>query len=192
MSELIKLHLGCYHRKIHGYINIDIRPECSPDLVEDCFLLSSFKNNSVDVIYTCHMLEHCKRDEVLPILIRWNEILKPGGILRISVPDFEALCEYYIQTRDLEAITNLMFGSQKHAYDFHYIGFNEKYLTSLLKGLDFVNIHRYDWRETEHFYIDDYSQCYLPSIEYKSRRLTDEIKGKLVSLNIEAVKALSI
>lgn len=190
--KLVKLHLGCYHRKIHGYVNVDIRPECNPDLVEDCFSLPSFKENSVDILYTAHMLEHCKREECLQILARWNEILKPGGILRISVPDFEALCLYYIQTRDLKSITNLMFGSQKHPYDFHYIGFDEKYLTSLLKELDFWNIRRYDWRETEHFYVDDYSQCYLPSMEYKSRRITDEIKGTLVSLNIEAQKSLPL
>lgn len=190
MPKPIKLHLGCYHRKIHGFINIDARKEANPDIVDDARLLKKFKKNSIDLIYACHLCEHFSRQESFVVFNRWFELLKPGGILRISVPDLRALFEYYIKTNDLKAIENLLYGSQKHKYDFHYTGWDEKSLKETLESVGFTNIYRYDWRETEHFYVDDYSQCYLPSMEYKSRRITDEIKGTLVSLNIEATKAL--
>jgi hypothetical protein len=41
-------------------------------------------------------------------------------------------------------------------------------------------IERYDWRETEHVDIDDYSQAYIPHM--------DKENGALVSLNVEALK----
>jgi len=44
----------------------------------------------------------------------------------------------------------------------------------------FKEVVRYDWRKTEHFYVDDYSQAYLPHM--------DKTNGKLMSLNVEAIK----
>ena len=47
----MKLNLGCYDRKIHGFINVDIRSEVNPDLVDDAFSLTKIENDSVDLIY---------------------------------------------------------------------------------------------------------------------------------------------
>ncbi len=49
-----------------------------------------------------------------------------------------------------------------------------------LKEVGFKDIRRYDWRETEHSDIDDFSQCYLPHM--------DKENGMLMHLNIEAIK----
>lgn len=185
---MTKLHLGCNNRKIHSYINIDIRPEVGPDIVDDCFVLSKFKENSIDIIYSSHMIEHCKRQDYKKVLKRWYDLLKSSGILRLSAPDFEALCNYYLKTNDIKSIENLMYGDQKHDYGYHYIGLDFKTLSNDLKEIGFTDIHRYDWRTTEHFYIDDYSQCYLPRISYSTRRPEGNIEGTLVSLNIEATK----
>jgi predicted SAM-dependent methyltransferase len=184
----MKLHLGCYQKKIHGYINVDIRDDVNPDVVDDVFELKNFSANSIDIIYVCHVLEHASLEESIKGVKRWFELLKDGGILRIAVPDLEAVFEHYIFHKDLNILNSFIYGSQKHEYDFHKCGWDEKTLTVLLKNIGFKSISRYDWRQTEHFYIDDYSQCYLPEISYKSRRLSDNIKGKLMSLNIEATK----
>lgn len=188
----LKLHLGCREKKIHGYINVDIRAEVNPDVVDDALTLSKFKDNSVSVIYACHMLEHVPRKDYFKTLKRWYKVLKPGGILRVSVPDLEALSQYLVYNfgnADVVIQTqNLIFGAQQHAYDVHYQGFTEDSLGNDLFAVGFNNIHRYDWRMTEHFYIDDYSQCYLPQISYKTRRPDGIIDGTLVSLNIEATK----
>jgi len=47
-------------------------------------------------------------------------------------------------------------------------------------SIGFKDIKRYDWRKTEHFYVDDYSQTYYPHM--------DKEDGKLMSLNVEAIK----
>lgn len=186
LSKPVKLHLGCYHKKIHGFTNVDIREDVNPDLVDDVFKLNKIDNNSVELIYASHVLEHAQYP--LQVLERWYEVLKPGGTLRIAVPDMQAVCEHYIYHKDITVLKSFIWGSQKHPYDFHYVGFDEKLMRQLLEQIGFKDIHRYDWRKTEHFFIDDYSQCYLPEISYKSRRPGDTINGKLMSLNIEATK----
>ena len=75
----MKLHLGCGLKKIEGYVNIDIRPDVNPDIIDDIYKLNKIPNNSVDVIYACHVLEHFGRHEYLNVLKRWFEILKEGG-----------------------------------------------------------------------------------------------------------------
>jgi predicted SAM-dependent methyltransferase len=72
----VKLHLGCFQKKIHGYINVDIRSDVKPDVIDDVFTLKKFKNNSVDVIYCCHVLEHASDKEAEQALKRWFELLK--------------------------------------------------------------------------------------------------------------------
>jgi len=44
----------------------------------------------------------------------------------------------------------------------------------------FRHIRRYDWRATDHAWLDDFSQAYLPHL--------DKERGTLVSLNVEAIK----
>jgi len=55
-----------------------------------------FDSNSVDVVYHSHMLEHLDRDVAKKFLLEVKRVLKPGGIHRIVVPDFEKACRAYI------------------------------------------------------------------------------------------------
>ena len=50
----MKLNLGCYDRKIDGFINVDIREDVEPDVPDDVFKLEKFEKNSADLIYACH------------------------------------------------------------------------------------------------------------------------------------------
>jgi predicted SAM-dependent methyltransferase len=134
------------------------------------------------------MLEHSSRNEAYKALHRWWEVLKPNGILRIAVPNLEVIFEYYLKTKDFSAIENILYGTQKHEFDFHHTGWTEATLTRDLRSVGFKSIRKYDWRETEHFYVDDYSQAYLPKISYFTRKLDGIIEGTLISLNMEATK----
>jgi predicted SAM-dependent methyltransferase len=179
MSQ-VKLHLGCYDRKIHGFVNIDIREDVNPDVVDDVFKLKKFEKNSVDLIYACHVLEHADYVDSELAMRRWFEILKPGGRLRLAVPDMEAHFAHYYYHKDLRLLHSTFWGSQKHPYDYHKNGWDYKKLQEDLKNVGFRDIMRYNWRETEHFHIDDYSQTYFPHMDKES--------GKLMSLNVEAIK----
>lgn len=46
-----------------------------------------YEDNSVDEVYASHVLEHFSFRETADVLAEWARVLKPGGIMRISVPD---------------------------------------------------------------------------------------------------------
>jgi SAM-dependent methyltransferase len=59
-----------------------------------------FDSGSVDVVYHSHVLEHLDRPVARSFLEETLRVLKPGGLCRIVVPDFEFLCRAYIQHLD--------------------------------------------------------------------------------------------
>jgi predicted SAM-dependent methyltransferase len=180
MKKEIKLNLGCYNRKIYGFVNVDILPEFEPDIIDDVGKLKKFKDNSVDLVYASHLLEHFSRHDTLKVLKRWYEVLKPGGKLRISVPDFNKIVRYYLFSQDIEEVHGLLHAAQANPYDIHYISFDEKYLSKCLTSVGFRIIEPYDFNKTEHRFMDDHSQAFLPHM--------DKLNGMQMSLNLEATK----
>jgi len=178
--EKIKLHLGCGNKHIDDFINIDVRDLESVDLVEDIRTLKSFSADSVDLIYASHVLEHFGRREYMSVITNWFNILKPGGVLRICVPDFEKVVEHYNENKNLEVLRGFLYGGQNYEQNFHYCAWDFNTMKEDLNLVGFKDIKRYDWRLTEHSNVDDFSQAYLPHMEKSN--------GKLMSLNVEAIK----
>lgn len=177
----MKLHLGCGKRFIPGFVHIDAIDYPHIDHVATIDNLSFIGDGSIDLIYNCHVLEHFKRREVVRVLTEWKRVLTPGGILRISVPDFARLCEVYQRHGSkLELVIGALFGRQDYLYNIHYNVFDYPTLSRILEEVGFEQVRRYDWRETEHAEIDDYSQAYVPHM--------DKENGILISLNVECVK----
>jgi hypothetical protein len=176
----LRLHLGCGDKIIDGFINIDNRKELVGVTVDDISTLSSIENETVSLIYACHILEHFPRHEYESVLKRWYEVLNANGVLRMSVPDFEKIYEYYGETKNLKDLLGLLYGGQDYRTNFHHCAWDFKTLKSDLISIGFKSISKYDWRETDHSHIDDFSQAYLPHL--------DKENGKLMSLNIEAKK----
>ena len=119
MKNNLKLHLGCGEKRIPDFVNIDSRNLPSVDVVADAHCLSMFEPNSVDLIYCSHILEHFGRREYKEVLEHWVSLLKSDGILRLAVPDFEAITQFYTQTRDLSKIMGLLYGGQTYPENFH-------------------------------------------------------------------------
>lgn len=57
-------------------------------------------NESVAVLYSSHMLEHLDRDEARSFLREAMRVLKPGGIIRLVVPDLAKAVEEYNHNKD--------------------------------------------------------------------------------------------
>ena len=180
----MKLHLGCGDKIIKGFVNIDIREFEGVDIVSNITNLKDFKPESVSLIYASHVLEHVGRREYLSVLRHWFDLLKPGGVLRLSVPDIESVFEHYSEFKNLELLRGFIWGGQTYNENYHYCGWDFQTMYNDLLNVGFENVYRYDWRTTEHSDIDDYSQCYLPHM--------DKQNGKLMSLNIEGIKKLNI
>ena len=177
-SEM-KLHLGCGSKIIEGFTNIDIRP-LDGVVVSDIKTLLSFDSCSVDLIYACHVLEHVCRHENDKVLARWYEVLKPGAILRLAVPDFEKVTELYHSGVSIADLIGFLYGGQDYDFNFHHYCWDYLSLEQDLQNAGFSSVARYNWRETEHASMDDYSQSYWPHMEKDT--------GLLMSLNVEASK----
>lgn len=67
-------------------------------LVHDLRKGIPFPNNSSDLVYHSHVLEHIDRENVGKFLTEIFRVLKPGGILRICVPDLWQLVQEYTNT----------------------------------------------------------------------------------------------
>jgi len=179
----MKLNLGCSDRRIEGYINIDCRYQPGVDKIDNVGLLRLYEDNSVDVIYACHVLEHFGRHEYKAVLQRWYTILKPGGILRLAVPNMYKVCKMVADDPlKMFGVLGLLYGGQDYDENFHKMGWTAVTLYTDLRsaGFDIGAIKEYDWRETEHADVDDCSQSYLPHM--------DKENGQLMSLNMEATK----
>lgn len=178
----MKLHLGCGSVIIPDYINIDINYIPGVDDIADIRYLHprKYPANSADVIYASHVLEHINKWDYEAVLKRWYKILKPGGILRLALPDFEQLVQVYIETKDLKLIYGPLYGGQDSPGNTHYWCWDFQQLKSVLESVGFQRVNRYDWRETEHAHIDDNSQAYIPHMQKET--------GRLISLNVEAIK----
>jgi SAM-dependent methyltransferase len=119
-----KLHLGCGSKTPQGWLNLDgswnawlanyplirrflkafrIVPQNLFDapwgkniFIHDVRKPLPFPNNSFSAIYASHLLEHLHLEEAKALLKECYRTLEPGGILRMVVPDLEAIVQEYI------------------------------------------------------------------------------------------------
>ena len=176
----MKLHLGCGNKVLEGFINIDIRPNEGVDIIDDIGILHNIEKASAELIYCCHVLEHFNRFEYKEVLRRWYEVLKEGGVLRLSVPDLEKVFEQYKNGTSLKKLLGFLYGGQTYPQNYHYIGFDFISLKEDLEAIGFKNVKLWDWKQTNHSHVDDFSQAFIPHMEKEN--------GMLMSLNIEAEK----
>lgn len=183
---MTKLHLGCGKRYIPGFLHVDLGDFPHVDFRRNISDLSIFKDNSIELIYCSHSLEYFDRIQAENSLKEWFRVLQPGGTLRLAVPDFEALAKVYEHYKNLDLIIGPLYGriviktSEGEKVAYHKTCYDFDSLRRLLEKCGYINVKRYEWRETEHKDYDDYSQAYIPHM--------DKENGMLISLNVEASK----
>jgi SAM-dependent methyltransferase len=80
------LHLGFGGYRKEGWVNVDLIGDRG-DLVWDVRRPLPFPNETVDAIFHEHLLEHLLAREGFALLLDSVRVLRPGGILRVGVPD---------------------------------------------------------------------------------------------------------
>ena len=130
---MLKLNIGSGDTHIPGFTPIDAK------LGHDALKLPYWEGE-VDEIYSSHCLEHIPRGQTLPALAEWVRVLKPGGKIRIAVPDFSRVMQLYLSGElDISQVSDWVYGtSAKHNQ--HNALFNAELLSSLMRrvGLDDV------------------------------------------------------
>ncbi len=145
-EEGLRLHIGGKERR-EGWKVLNIQAGPAVDYVGDCTDLSRFADGSVAVIYASHVLEHLAyRDRLPKALAEIHRVLRPGGRLLASVPDFEVVCRLFLaHAGDVTTQFSLMrmaFGGEMDAHDFHHVGLSLDIFARYLKGAGFADIER--------------------------------------------------
>jgi predicted SAM-dependent methyltransferase len=92
-----RVNVGCGDRPTPGWINLELR-SASNIHFWDCRRGLPFSDNAVKAIYAEHAFEHFDLDaEGKPFLRESLRCLRPGGVLRVVVPDAGAYLRAYGQ-----------------------------------------------------------------------------------------------
>lgn len=66
-------------------------------VIHDCRKKLPFKDKTVNYFYTSHLIEHFSKYEATDMLKECLRALKPGGYIRVVVPDLELLARKYVE-----------------------------------------------------------------------------------------------
>jgi predicted SAM-dependent methyltransferase len=136
----IKLNLGSgIEGAIVGYQNLDIKNGKPAYPLE-------IEPGTVDEIRASHLLEHFSHRQIIDVLKNWVQALRPGGILKIAVPDFGLIAERYLHGTDAERVHTIgyIMGGHVDKYDRHGALFDKPTLEQLLKTAGLLNIGPWD------------------------------------------------
>jgi predicted SAM-dependent methyltransferase len=97
MSKPELLNLGCGSKYHKDWTNVDFVSN-DPNVVNHNLLKGiPFPENSFDVVYHSQVLEHFEKDDAVKFIKECFRVLKPGGIIRVVVPDLENIASEYLR-----------------------------------------------------------------------------------------------
>ena len=178
----MKFNIGCGQRNF-GKEWIHIDGENYDHIDSSDIFIKDYQDNSADLIYASHFIEYFDREEVVPLLKRWKNVLISNGVLRLAVPDFKVYSKLYSDKQyPLNSFLGPLYGKMPMGDKtiYHKTTYDYASLATLLKEIGMRNVKKYNWKNTEHAQFDDHSQAYLPHM--------DKENGILMSLNVECIK----
>lgn len=129
--EPVRLNLGAGERPVKGFVSVDRKGG------QEVYPLD-YAEGSVDEIRASHVLEHFPYGKVPEVLKHWVSRLKPGGLLRVAVPNFKWIAERYLKGEPIPSQGYTM-GGQTDDDDFHKALFDTEALTEAMIN---VNLER--------------------------------------------------
>jgi predicted SAM-dependent methyltransferase len=141
----LKLNLGAGHTSLDAYLNVDrCYPERNTDgLTRGCWqgdvFPLDFEDGSVDEVRASHVLEHFSHRETLSVITDWVRVLKPGGTLKVAVPNFRWIAQQYLAGADIP-VNGYVMGGHVDDNDHHGAIFDEEGLRASFEELGLVDI----------------------------------------------------
>ncbi|OUC13632.1 MAG: methyltransferase [Alkalinema sp. CACIAM 70d] len=90
------VNIGCGQTLHPDWINLDLVPSSPAVRSFDIRRGLPFAERTCDVCYSSHVLEHLQPAQASFLITETFRVLKPGGILRIVVPDLEQIARLYL------------------------------------------------------------------------------------------------
>lgn len=100
MVKFLNLGCGYHYCSAKEWVNFDFRKTGDNVTAVNLLLGIPEPDNSVDLVYHSHVLEHFPKPEGEIFIEECIRVLKPGGIIRIAVPDLEGIVRNYLSFLD--------------------------------------------------------------------------------------------
>lgn len=101
-----KLNLGCGNNFHPDWTNIDFTSTGEGVIAHNLLSGIPFAENTYDAVYHSHVLEHFPKDKAQYFINECYRVLKPGGILRVAIPDLEQIARIYLEKLALASSGN--------------------------------------------------------------------------------------
>jgi cephalosporin hydroxylase/predicted SAM-dependent methyltransferase len=167
-GENLRVNLGCGQRFHSDWLNFDVVPVNSQVLAHDLTQALPLDDGSCAVVYHSHVLEHLPKADAPRFIAECFRVLKPGGILRVAVPDMEGIARAYLKQLDAAAAGDAA-AAAKHDWMTHEM------VDQLARHKPGGNM------------LDYWKQNPMPAEEFVVSRMGLEVQDKLVEL--KAAKA---
>ncbi len=161
------LEIGPGEKRIEGFETINIIKNKNTDYVGDAAKILYFPDNTFDIIYASHILEHVPWYQVEKTLKEWVRVLKKGGVLEVWVPDSLKIAKAFWDAEKSGKRTYLKDGwfrfneekdpakwfsgrmysygdgrGTKRHYNYHLAAFSERYLKELFRKVGLKKVER--------------------------------------------------
>jgi SAM-dependent methyltransferase len=90
-----RLEIGPGKRRLPGFETLDLKP--GVDHQADASKLLPFDDNTFELIYASHIIEHIPWFETINTLKEWRRVLAPGGKLEIWTIDAAKVAKYLLE-----------------------------------------------------------------------------------------------
>jgi SAM-dependent methyltransferase len=154
MTEICRLHWGCGDITPSDWINSDIEEGPGIDVSANILEGLPLDDDSIDYISSQHVLPALNVWEQLDALSELRRVLKPGGVLRLSLPDLDLAIAAYQSGRqedlliwDWETISG-NFITQIVWHGYTNTPFTYEFAEELLDKAGFSDIRRVAYRQT--------------------------------------------
>lgn len=180
-TAIRRLNWGCGASGEPGWINSDQKEGPGIDISCDIRNGLPLESDSIDYIVSIHALPEVPYPELVPTLQELRRVLKPGGVLRLSLPDLDKGIQAYLRNdRDYFLIPDEEVKSiggklivQLIWYGYSRTLFNYDFIREILLKAGFSQVSQCCYKET--------NSPYAGIVELDNREQE--------SLFVEAIKA---
>lgn len=110
------LNIGCGGTYHPDWVNLDVAPADPNVQTVNINNGLPFSSESATACYSSHVLEHLDKAGARNLIAECSRVLKRGGVIRLAVPDLEAMAREYL--RILDAVTS---GDASRELDYDWI-----------------------------------------------------------------------
>jgi len=133
----MRLNIGDGGIDVDGYVGVDRKRG------QEAFPLD-YEDGSVEEIRASHVLEHFSHRDVADVLREWVRVLKPGGVLKVAVPNFGYVAEQYLAGNPIN-VQGYVMGGHVDDDDRHGCVFDDSSLREVMEEAGLVNI--VEWQD---------------------------------------------